>query len=242
MVTLSTNAGDSFDSRRSDDYTYVVFAMSQIFHRSTNTLSRLSIFGAIFIVALLVWVAAAINRSSYVTQAGVVRDQPVPFSHKHHVSGLGIDCRYCHTTVEEAAYAGIPSSKTCMTCHSQIWSDSPMLEPVRASYRNDTSIPWTRVHDLPDFVYFNHGIHVTKGVGCVSCHGRVDQMALAWQESTLHMEWCLQCHRQPERYVRPREFVFQMDWTPPRDQLEMGRELVQQYNIKRKTDCSVCHR
>src|SRR6266540_2414904 len=161
--------------------------MAQIFHRSTNTLSRVSIFGAVFIIAALVIIISVLIRSPYFTEARVVRDQPVPFSHKHHVSGIGIDCRYCHTSVEESAFAGIPPTKTCMTCHSQIWADSPVLEPVRASLRNDTSIEWNRVHDLPDFVYFDHSIHVNKGIGCASCHGRVDQMALTWQENSLHM-------------------------------------------------------
>ena len=146
--------------------------MAQIFHRSTNTLSKLSIFGALFFLVAVLWLLAEINRSSYVTEAGVVREQPVPFSHKHHVSGIGIDCRYCHTSVEKAAFAGIPPTKTCMNCHSQIWADSPMLEPVRQSLRTGRPIEWIRVHDLPDFVYFDHSIHVNKGIGCVTCHGR----------------------------------------------------------------------
>ena len=185
---------------------------------------------------------ALLNRSSYVTEAGVAREQPVPFSHKHHAGELGIDCRYCHTSVERTASAGIPATQTCMNCHAQIWVDSPMLEPVRASYRTDTSIHWWRVHDLPDYVYFNHSIHVQKGVGCATCHGRVDQMNLTWQESSLQMEWCLDCHRHPERYVRPREEVFNMAWEPPSNQLEMGRELMRAYKIQSLTDCYTCHR
>ncbi len=216
--------------------------MAQIFHRSTNTLSKLSIFGAVFIVAALLWTIAIINRSSYVTQAGVAREQPVPFSHKHHVSGIGIDCRYCHTSVEVSSFAGLPSTDTCMSCHSQIWADSPMLEPVRASFRTNQSIQWTRVHDLPDFVFFNHSIHVKKGIGCATCHGRVDQMPLMWQAQSLQMEWCLDCHRHPERYVRPREQVFNMAWEPPADRLALGEKLVKEYKIQRLTDCSVCHR
>ncbi len=216
--------------------------MAQIFHRSTNTLSRLSIYGAVFVLAGLAWLAAAINRSPYVTQVDVPREQPVPFSHEHHVRGLGLDCRHCHTTVEETAFAGIPPTKTCMTCHSQIWAESPMLEPVRASLRTDRSLQWTRVHDLPDFVKFNHSIHVAKGVGCSTCHGQVDQMPLTWQTATLQMEWCLECHRAPERYVRPRDQVFNMDWRPPADPREQGRRLVRQYEIQNQTDCSVCHR
>jgi hypothetical protein len=163
--------------------------MSQIFHPSANTLSKVSIFGAIFIGGGLLFFVNEINRSPYVTQTHVPREQPVPFSHKHHVSGIGIDCRYCHTSVENSSFAGLPPTETCMSCHSQIWADSPTLEPVRASLRSGQSIEWTRVHDLPGFVYFNHSIHVNKGVGCATCHGRVDQMPLMWKQNTLHMEW-----------------------------------------------------
>lgn len=216
--------------------------MAQIFHRSTNTLSKLSIFGAVFIIAGVGWAATVLVRSSYMTEVGVVRDQPVPFSHKHHVGGMGIDCRYCHTSVENSPFAGIPPTKTCMTCHSQIWADSPTLEPVRASFREDRSIEWTRVHELADFVYFDHSIHLKKGIGCVTCHGRVDQMPMTWRVNNLQMEWCLDCHRAPERYVRPREYVFSMDWQPPADQLALGRQLVEEYHIQKLTNCSTCHR
>jgi hypothetical protein len=216
--------------------------MSQIFHPSTNTISKVSIFGAVFFIGGLTLVLNSVNRSGYVTQVGEALEQPVPFSHKHHVSGIGIDCRYCHTTVEVSSFAGIPPTETCMSCHSQIWVDSPTLEPVRASFRTNRPLQWKRVHDLPDFVYFNHSIHVNKGVGCATCHGRVDQMPLMWKVNTLHMEWCLECHRQPERFVRPREQVFNMDWQPPADQLELGAKLVAEYKIQRLTDCSVCHR
>lgn len=216
--------------------------MAQIFHPSTNTFSRLSIFGAAFLVAALAWFAAAVNRSPYVTQEGVARTQPVPFSHKHHVQGLGLDCRYCHTSVEESAFAGIPPVKTCMNCHSQIWSDSPMLAPVRDSFRTGQALVWTRVHDMPDFAYFDHSIHVRQGVGCATCHGRVDQMPLMWQNVSLQMEWCLECHRAPERFVRPREFVFQMDWQPPVDRVALGAQLVRDYHIQPPTHCSTCHR
>jgi hypothetical protein len=216
--------------------------MSQIFHRSTNTFSKLSIFGAVFILGFLLWLFGALSRSSYATQADVVREQPVPFSHAHHVGGIGIDCRYCHTSVEKAAFANIPPTKTCMNCHSQLWNTSPTLEPVRESFRSDRSIAWTRVHDLPDFAYFNHSIHVNKGVGCETCHGRVDRMPLMWQKATLQMEWCLECHRHPERYVRPRADVFRMGYEPPADQAALGRRLVAEYNIQSLTSCSTCHR
>ena len=219
--------------------------MAQIFHPSTNTLSKLSIFGAIFILAGIIWVVVQMNRSSYVTQAYVARPQPVQFSHKHHVGDDGIDCRYCHTSVETEGFAGIPSTKVCMNCHSQIWAESPMLEPVRESFRTGKPIRWTRVHDLPDFVYFEHSIHINKGVGCSTCHGRVDLMPLTWQSASLQMEWCLDCHRKPEKYVRPREDVFRMDWQPPNDQLDQGSALVKKYNIQSPavlTSCSTCHR
>jgi hypothetical protein len=216
--------------------------MSQIFHRSANTIARVSIFGAAFIVAGLLGLFEEINRSPWVTQARVARDQPIQFSHERHVAGNGIDCRYCHSSVEESSFAGIPPTKTCMNCHSEIFSGSPYLEPVRLSFRSDRSIEWTRVHDLPDFVYFNHSIHVNKGVGCTTCHGQVDRMPLMWQEKSLQMEWCLDCHRNPERYVRPRNAVFSVEYAAPADQLELGSRLVAQYHIQKLTSCSTCHR
>jgi NAD-dependent SIR2 family protein deacetylase len=218
--------------------------MAQIFHPSTNTVSKITIFGAVFLIGLLLWLLAELNRSDYVTQAHVVRPQPVMFSHKHHVSGLGIDCRYCHTAVEQSAFAGIPSTSTCMNCHSQIWTNSPMLEPVRESYRTGQPLRWTRVHNLAEFAYFDHSIHVNKGVGCATCHGPVDQMPLIAQQESLLMEWCLDCHRNPEQYLRPREEVFNMSWTAPANQPELGLELVRKYNVRTEqlTDCSVCHR
>ena len=216
--------------------------MPQIFHRSTNTLSRLSIFGALFLVAGLLWALATFNRSAYMTQERVARTQPVQFSHKHHVGELGIDCRYCHTAVETAARATVPPTETCMSCHSQIWLQSPFLEPVRASFQADRSIRWVKVYDLPDFVYFNHGVHVQKGIGCVSCHGRVDQMNQVWQQTSLQMEWCLDCHRDPARHVRPRDRIFDLAWERPADQPDLGAELVRLYGVHTRTDCSTCHR
>src|SRR5690349_18945426 len=211
--------------------------MAQIFHRSTNTLSKVSIFGAVFIIAAVAVGIGIVIRSPYLTEARVVREQPVPFSHKHHVSGIGIDCRYCHTSVEDSSFAGIPPTKTCMNCHSQIWRTSPMLEPVRESFRTDKSIRWIRVHDLPDFVYFNHSIHVARGVGCTTCHGPINRMPLTWQEASLQMSWCLDCHRHPERFVRPKSEVFSVTYLPPSDQLELGRKLVKEYRIQSLTSC-----
>lgn len=232
--------------------------MAQIFHRSTNTLSRLSIYGAAFIVAALGLVAYQVNQSAYFTGANVAEQQPVPFSHKHHVTDDGIDCRYCHTSVEQSSFAGIPPTHTCMSCHSQIWVDSPMLEPVRASYRTGESLEWTRVNALPEFAYFDHSIHVNKGVGCTTCHGPVGEMPLTWRANTLYMRWCLDCHNHPENFVRPREKVFSPTYQPPstnapvlyagdeyRSQPELGRRLVQEYKIKPAkeiTDCYTCHR
>jgi hypothetical protein len=219
--------------------------MPQIFSPTTNTISRFTVFGSVFFLALLAWGGSVLNRSDYSTQAHTTHAQPVQFSHEHHVSGLGIDCRYCHTSVEESSFAGIPPTQTCMNCHSQIWANSPFLAPVRESWRTGKPIAWTRVHNLQDFVYFNHSIHVQKGVGCVTCHGRVDRMPLMRQENSLLMEWCLNCHRQPERYVRPREYVFRMDWEPPQDQLALGRQLIKEYHIRtveELTSCDTCHR
>jgi hypothetical protein len=216
--------------------------MSQIFHHSTNTIAKASIFGALFAVGGGLWLLLQVNRTPYVTQANVARDQPVPFSHQHHVGGMGLDCRYCHTSVEKSAVAGVPPTKTCMNCHAQIWADSPTLEPVRESFRSDRPIEWVRVHDLPDFAYFDHSAHVNKGVGCTTCHGRVDQMPLVWQEQSLQMEWCLECHRNPHKYVRPKAEVFNVTWEPPADQLERGRQLVKEYGIHPRTSCSTCHR
>ena len=215
--------------------------MPQIFHRSTNTLSRLSLFGAVFAAGGGLWLLATINRSSYVTQVGVTREQPVQFSHKHHVSELGIDCRYCHTGVERAAVANVPPTETCMNCHAQIWRDSPFLEPVRRSLATDVALQWIKVHDLPDFVYFNHQVHVAKGVGCDTCHGRVDQMNQIHQTASLHMEWCLECHRQPERFVRPLDKVFDPTWQAA-DQATLGPTLVRANDVRTRTDCSTCHR
>ena len=218
--------------------------MSQIFHRSANTIARVSIFGAVFFVAALGWLFDAVNRSPWVTEASVAREQPIQSRHERHVAGNGIDCRYSHTSVEDSAFAGIPPTKTCMNCHSQIFAGSPFLEPVRESFRSGKSIQWTRVHDLPDFVYFNHSIHVNKGVGCTTCHGQVDRMPLMMQEKSLQMEWCLDCHRNPERYVRPRDAVFRVDYAPPSGsgQIELGTRLVAEYQIQKLTSCSTCHR
>jgi len=216
--------------------------MPQIFHPSTNTIARVSLFGALFLVGGVLWVLVTVQRSSYVTRQGVPRTQPVPFSHQHHVGGVGLDCRYCHTSVETSAFAGIPPTQTCMICHSRLWNDSPTLAPVRDSYRTGISLQWNRVHNLADFVYFDHSVHVAKGVACLTCHGHVDQMPLIYKSSSLQMEWCLACHRQPEKYLSPREAIFRMDAPVPRQAPQTGTELVKEYRVRTRTDCSACHR
>jgi hypothetical protein len=219
--------------------------MPQVFPARTNTLAKVSLIGALLLPASLLWVCLLYTRSSYGTEAGIVRVQPVPFSHEHHVGVLGIDCRYCHTTVEHSSYAGIPPTKTCMNCHSQIWVGSDVLEPVRASYRTGESLNWHRVYNLPGFVYFDHSIHVQNGVGCTSCHGRIDEMPFTYQVPSLLMEWCLDCHRNPEQHLRPRAEVFNMRWQAPPDQAERGKELAKEYGVRDTqylTTCSVCHR
>ena len=219
--------------------------MAQIFSRSANTKAR--VYLATFVVFLFGLGATtyAIFWSPYVTYVGTPREQPVPFSHKHHVGDDGIDCRYCHTSVEKSAFAGIPSTHICMTCHSQLWTDAPLLAPVRASLATNVPIQWNRVNDLPDFTYFNHSIHISKGVGCSTCHGKLDEMPLTWRAQTLYMKWCLDCHRAPEKYVRPQAEIYNLHWQPPHDQLAQGRLLVQQNQIDtsgRLTNCSTCHR
>lgn len=216
--------------------------MSQTFPSSANAIARVTLTLAAILVAVSGYLVYELGRSPYVTRAFEARQQPIQFSHERHVAGNGLDCRYCHTSVETSAVAGIPPTKTCMNCHAQILSNSPYLAPVRASYANDESIRWVKVHDLPDFVYFDHSIHVAKGVGCTTCHGPVDKMPLMWTVKSLQMEWCLDCHRAPEKYVRPRNAVFTVDYQPPVDQLALGTRLVAEYRIRSLTSCSTCHR
>src|ERR1700675_1103814 len=230
----------------------------QIFPRSSNAIARASLVIVAVVVGGLGWVLWELERTPYITNAGVRKPQPVPFSHQHHVTGLGIDCRYCHTSVEESSFAGIPPTKTCMTCPSQIWTNAQLLEPVRASYKSGESLQWTRVNQLPDFVFFNHSIHVNEGVGCNTCHGPVDQMPLMYQQNSLQMEWCLGCHRAPQNNLRPRDQVFNMRYQQPTtaspvvvdgqsftDQADLGTALVKKYNVRNVKDitsCNTCHR
>jgi Cytochrome c7 and related cytochrome c len=189
--------------------------MAQIFDRSSNALARMSLVLSGLLIIALGLTLDELQRSPWVTRQGQRADQPVLFSHKHHVEGLGLQCQYCHTQVEQANYAGIPPTKTCMNCHSQIWTNAGLLEPVRESWATNQSIRWTRVHDLPDFVYFSHQIHVNKGIGCSTCHGRVDEMPIMYEQNSLQMEWCLNCHRNPEKELRPTSEIYNMAWTGP---------------------------
>ena len=230
----------------------------QIFPRSSNAIARASLFLVVLAVGGVFWVLWVLERAPIVTLEGMRKSQPIPFSHQHHVTGLGIDCRYCHTSVEQSSFAGIPPTRTCMNCHSQIWTNATLLEPVRASYRSGESLQWTRVNQLPDFVYFNHSIHINKGVGCNTCHGPVDQMPMMYQYASLQMEWCLDCHRAPEKYLRPRDQVFNMRYEQPSpdlpleldghsytDQIALGTALIAKYKLRSVSDitsCSTCHR
>ncbi len=230
--------------------------MAQIFHPSSNTIAKASIVAAALLVGGLGYIIYAVNQSAYYTNINVARQQPVPFSHKHHVTDDGIDCRYCHTLVEKSPYAGVPTTQICMSCHSKLWLNSAVLEPVRASFATDVSLEWTRVNAVPDFVYFDHSIHVNKGIGCTTCHGPIGQMPLTYRANTLYMRWCIDCHKHPELHVRyrpgdPRQKnkvtpdVFNAAYVEPPDQLEFGRQLVKEYKIKEPkiiTDCYTCHR
>ena len=219
--------------------------MPQLFKPTANTLSRVILLAFVVLVFGGSWVAWAVLWSPYATYVDVPFNQPVPFSHKHHVGDDGIDCRYCHTSVEKSAQAGLPSTDTCMTCHSQIWKDAPILEPVRLSLASNSPMQWNRVHDLPDYVYFDHSIHVAKGIGCSTCHGRIDQMPLTRRTQTLYMRWCLDCHRDPQRYIRPRDKVYDMTWQPSSESRDEGEKLVAEYQVDtsgRLTNCSTCHR
>lgn len=218
--------------------------MPQIFPKSWVLIGRAIAAGLPLGAFALVAVLIAISYSSYSTLEGYYIEQPLPFSHEHHVTAAGIDCRYCHTNVEHAAFPGMPSTSICMNCHSQLYTDVELLKPVRESYATGRAIKWNWVYKLPDFVYFDHSIHVQKGVGCATCHGRVDQMPLIKRAVPLRMQWCLDCHRDPAPHLRPKDEVFNMRWQPPPDQRARGEALMKQYGIavQQLTDCSVCHR
>lgn len=229
--------------------------MIQVFPRWFDTVARAGIGGTALLVPAIALGLGVFYRSDYVTGEHTAYRQPVPFSHAHHVGQLGIDCRYCHTSVEEASFAGMPPTQTCMNCHEQIWVGADTLAPVRDSWKTGTPLRWQRVHSLPGYVYFDHSVHVAKGVGCVECHGRVDRMPLTWQEKPLTMGWCLDCHRDPAPHLRPRAEVFNMTWSPtgevdpvrgePPASGELGRRLAAEYRVRDSrvlTSCSTCHR
>lgn len=219
--------------------------MPQIFSPSANVVARLVLFGGLLLVAGAAWAADEVYQSPYVTGAHMRVEQPVPFSHEHHVRGLGLDCRYCHVGVETSPVAGMPPTETCMTCHSQLYTNQAMLAPVRASLASGIPIPWNRVNKLPDYVYFDHSIHVRKGVSCETCHGRVDRMPLVAKANAFHMSFCIDCHRNPAPKLRPADKVFDMGYQPPPDQEALGRQLAAQYHLhppELLTSCSTCHR
>lgn len=219
--------------------------MPQIFPRYANVLARVTLWGGVLAIGALGWAADSLYHAPYFTGQFWPREQPIPFSHKHHAGDLKLDCRYCHTGVETSASAGMPATETCMTCHSQVFADSPTLAPVRQSFATGVPIAWNRVNSLPDYVYFDHHIHVAKGVGCASCHGPVDEMPRVYQAAPLRMNWCLECHRAPEKRLRPKEAVFSMDYHPPADQEALGRRLAREYHVaspQTLTNCTTCHR
>ena len=216
--------------------------MPALFPRSSNRTIRITLAVAAAAVVGLPILLMAWVRTPAVTGQHSAPAQPVPFDHRIHVTGLRIDCRYCHSTAERDATAGIPATSVCVPCHSQVWRDGPAFSPVRHSLATGKPIPWQRVTSLPDYVFFNHAIHVRKGVGCETCHGRVDRMARVEQATPLTMSWCLDCHRGPERYLRPVEQVTTMGWQPPRPQAVIGPELALRYRVARLTHCSACHR
>lgn len=218
--------------------------MAQVFGKSADTwLRTIALVVAVIACATLVggWMAL---HSPWVTEVGQVPPQPVPFSHRHHAGELQIDCRYCHYTVETEDVAGWPTSELCMTCHSQLWTEADMLEPLRTSFTTGAPLRWSRIVDLPEFVYFDHGVHVSNGVGCASCHGRVDTMAMTYQAKALTMSFCLDCHRDPAPHLRPRDAVTDMAWMPPENQDVIGRTFMKARGIHpdRLTDCYTCHR
>jgi len=216
--------------------------MPQVFSRNSNIYARMTFLIAGLLLATVVLVGA--NVTTYTHDLHSALDQPAPFSHKHHANELGIDCRYCHTTVEKGPFAGIPPTETCYTCHSQIWTNSPLLQVVRDSYKTNKPIEWNRVYNAPDFVYFDHSVHIAKGVSCFTCHGKIDQQNLTAKEVAHEMLWCLDCHRKPELFIRPKSEVFNPDYKEPHDHAEIGRQLVEERGIAKEqiTNCSVCHR
>lgn len=204
----------------------------------TRVVISSAVVGAGGVIGLL----AVYDHSPYNTGVGLPKKQPVSFSHSYHVSGLRIHCVYCHNSVEVSSFAGMPSTQMCMTCHSQILLDNPLLEPVRTSYRTGKSIEWKRIYDLPRFVFFDHSIHILKGIGCTTCHGAIGRMDVTYKASTLQMDWCLNCHQEPEKYLRPTDAIFSATYRAPANQLELGRRLAGEFHVQKRLDCYTCHR
>lgn len=218
--------------------------MPQLFRPVADTIARAVLIALLVTPFLAAGAGYAVMRSQYLTHQSITVQQPVPFSHAHHAGELGIDCRYCHASVETSAFAGMPPTTTCMTCHSQLFTNVEMLAPVRESLAAGKPIHWNRVYRLPDYVYFDHSVHVTNGIGCSTCHGAVQTMPLMRQTAPLTMSWCLDCHRNPAPNLRPQDQIFNMTWQPPKDQGVQGKRLQLAYHIETEhlTDCSRCHR
>ncbi|WP_345327251.1 cytochrome c3 family protein [Novipirellula rosea] len=218
--------------------------MPQIFSKSADTIFRSAIVASVLSIGAVGGAMLVIARSSYVTGQHIAVTQEVPFSHQHHVADIGIDCRYCHQNVETSPRAGLPTTQVCINCHRKLFNQTDLLAPVRASLREGKPLHWNRVHDLPDYVYFNHSIHVHKGIACYECHGNVGEMPLIMQAQPLTMQWCLDCHRDPQQHVRPRELVFEPQ---PLEKLVanpnvLRKELAEEYELTSRTDCYTCHR
>jgi hypothetical protein len=218
--------------------------VAQLFRPAATTLFRVLLVSAVAAPVLLVIFLIVLARTPLGTFQYRPLVQPVQFDHRHHAGDEAIDCRYCHSTVERSSTAGYPSTATCLNCHAQVWNRSDLLAPVRAAYFADRSIPWRRVHRLPDFVYFDHRIHVNKGIGCVTCHGRVDLMPAIEQVAPLTMGWCLGCHRDPAPHLRPLDQITSMTWEPPRGAAgaELSRRLARELDVHARTSCTTCHR
>jgi hypothetical protein len=218
--------------------------MKQIFRPNANVFALVSIFVLAYIVVGVLWGLIVLDWSNYARRVNIPIDQPVDYSHQLHAGSLGMDCRYCHANAEVSYFANIPPTETCMTCHHEILTNSPQIQPVLESYANDTPIEWVRVHDVPGFAYFNHSAHLNGGIGCTECHGQVDEMPVVWRENSLTMGWCLDCHRNPEQYIRPRDEVWNTDYVHPDNQLEMGQQLIEEYgiNVEVLDNCYICHR
>lgn len=217
--------------------------MANIFPKWANKLPKMIIIAAIIVVTALTIAMTAFLTPKY-SNVGYQPIQPVPFDHYLHVGQLGMDCRYCHTYVDRSPHSNVPSASTCMNCHNQVKTDSPLLAPIRESYDSGMPVNWVRIHDTPDYVYFNHTVHINRGVSCVECHGKINEMPVVFQSKSLTMQFCLDCHRKPELKVRPLDKVFDLNWKAesPKAQLEMGKKFVHDWKINPPVSCSGCHR